>query len=167
MFTIEIRFGDCPDRMAATSFSDAARVASPNLVHRYSAQSPAATITTRPARMNLSTGMTTVSLSRTRFCGSIWRDGFWAVPKASSIDAWAMSSTASEETSFASGAAVRSGRNANSSISAPTTDTKIRLMASADTLSREANSPLVSDQKTYPATMAIPPTDRLMMPEPR
>ena len=67
VFTIEIRFGDWPERMAATSFSDAARVASPNLVHRYSAHSAAATTITRPARMNLSTGMTTVSLSRTRF----------------------------------------------------------------------------------------------------
>ena len=72
-----------------------------------------------------------MSLNRTMVCGSIWRDGFWVVPKASSIDAWAMSRTASEETSFASGAAVRSGRNASSSISTPTTSTKTRLMANA------------------------------------
>jgi hypothetical protein len=142
-------------------------VASPNLVHRYIAHSAAATTITSAARMNLSTGMTTVPVSRTTFCGSIWRDGFWVVPKASSIDAWAMSSTASEETSLASGAAVRSGRNASSSISTPTSSTKIRLMVSADAVSSDANSPLVSDQKAYPASMATPPTDRLIMPEPR
>ena len=66
MFAIEIRFGDWPERMAATSFSDAARVASPNLVHRYTAQQRRRHTITRPARMNLSTGITTVSVSRTR-----------------------------------------------------------------------------------------------------
>ena len=72
-----------------------------------------------PARMKRSTG-TVVPKTVTTSLGRIGGCGFWVVPNASSIDAWAMSSTPSEETSFASGAALRSGRNAMSSIAAPT-----------------------------------------------
>ncbi len=54
------------------------------------------------------------------FAGRIAGEVSPVVPKSSSIDAWRVSRTPSEETSLASGDAVRSGRNAMNSIARPT-----------------------------------------------
>ena len=95
--------------------------------------------------MNRSIGITAPS-SFTVFCGSTFGSGCWVVPNASSIDACSTSSTPSEETSFASGGAVRSGRNATSSTAAPTASTITRLISSAGTVDRCSRS-VVSAQK--------------------
>ena len=55
------RLGDRPPNIAATWFSDAARVANPKRDQRYSAASAAAAATTIPVRMKRSTGMTAPS----------------------------------------------------------------------------------------------------------
>ncbi len=101
---------------------------------------------TVPARMNRSTGTltsktVTVSLGRIEGCG------FCVVPNASSIDAWATSSTPSDETSLASGAALRSGLNATSSISAPTASVTRNVIARAGAVPNSVPySPVFSDQ---------------------
>ena len=77
------------------------------------------------------------------FCGSTLGSGCSELPNASSIDACRTSSTPSEETSLASGEAVRSGRNATSSVAAPAASTTTRLAASAgpvDQCSRSTRS---------------------------
>jgi hypothetical protein len=117
--------------------------------------------------MNLSIGMTAPS-SATVLCGSTSGSGCWVVPKASSIAASATSSTPSEETSFASGAAVRSGRNTTSSIAAPTASTNSKLVTSAGAVPICTPSTLVrNDQNAYPASIAMAPVARLMIPDPR
>ena len=74
--------------------------------------------------------------------------GFCVVPKASSIDACTISSTPSEDTSFASGAALRSGLNATSSISTPTASVKTNVKTSDGGVSnRIPSSPVFSAQK--------------------
>ena len=71
VLTSEITFGDSPPSIAATSFSDAALVASPNRVHLYSAASAIVRTITMPVRMNLSTGITAPSIGMV-FCGARW-----------------------------------------------------------------------------------------------
>ena len=71
-----------------------------------------------PARMKRSTG-TVVPNTVTTSLGRIDGCGFCVVPNARSMDACAISSTPSDETSLASGEALRSGRNAMSSIATP------------------------------------------------
>ena len=101
---------------------------------------------TTPARMKRSTGTltsktVTVSLGRIEGCG------FWVVPKASSIDACATSSTPSDDTSLASGAALRSGLNAISSIAAPTASVTTNVIARAGAVPNSVPySPVLSDQ---------------------
>jgi hypothetical protein len=64
---------------------------------------------TMPARMNRFTGTTAPSMC-TVLVGRMPGAGCGVMPKASSIDACATSSTPSEATSLASGAELRSGR---------------------------------------------------------
>src|SRR5918992_765860 len=161
VFTIESSLVESPPSSADSSFSDAALVASPNRVQRYTAASTAATAITIPARMNRSMGTTepntsTVSLGKIEGCG------FWVVPKASSMDAWATRSTPSDDTSLASGAALRSGLKATSSISAPITSVTTSVIRSAGAVPNSVpNSPVLSDQNVYPASMATPPVAML------
>ena len=85
---------------------------------------------TIPVRMNRSTGMT-APRTWTVLWGRIVGSGSGVLPKASSTIAWAMSSTPSEDTSLASGEALRSGRKAISSTSTPNRRTMTRLHTSA------------------------------------
>ena len=90
------------------------------------------------------------------------------VPNASNIVACAVSRTPSEATSFASGAAVRSGRKTASSITTLTTITKTYERAIASGVATvKPSSPVRSAQNEKPASMAIAPAARLMNPEPR
>jgi hypothetical protein len=130
VFSIDSRLGERPPSIAATSFSDAARVARPKRVNRYSAARAMASTITIPVRMKRSTGITALS-TLTVLWGRTVGSGCWVVPKASSIEAWRTSRTPSEETSLASGAAVRSGRKATTSVSAPTVSTITRLASRA------------------------------------
>src|SRR5205823_5807927 len=87
----EMMFGDRPLSIAATSFSAAARVASPNRVHLYSAASPAAATITRPVRMNRLTGTTAPKMCTTP-AGRMPGSGCGVTPKARIIADCAMSS---------------------------------------------------------------------------
>ena len=84
-------------------------MASPNRVHLYSAASPAAATITMPVRMNRLTGITAPKMCTTSG-GRMPGSGCGVTPNARIIADCAMSSTPSEETSFASGEALRSGR---------------------------------------------------------
>ena len=89
--------------------------------------------------MKRSIGITAPSID-TVFCGSTFGSGCSELPNASSIDAWSTSSTPSDETSLASGEAVRSGRNATSSVAAPAASTTSRLSSSAGAVDRWSRS---------------------------
>ena len=115
--------------------------------------------------MKRSIGMTAPSID-TVFCGSTFGSGCSELPNASSIEAWSTSSTPSDETSLASGEAVRSGRNAISSVAAPAASTTTRLATSAGPVDQCSRSIRIA-QKAYPASIANPPVARLMIPEPR
>ncbi len=78
--------------------------------------------TTAPLSTRLDSG-TAPSSNRTTRIGMMVGWGCCEVPNASSIVACAVSRTPSEATSFASGAAVRSGRKTASSIAMLTTIT--------------------------------------------
>jgi hypothetical protein len=96
--------------------------------------------------MNLSTG-TVESRTETVPLGSTEGCGFWAVPNASSIEAWAISNTPSDDTSLASGAALRSGLKATSSIRAPTASVITSVSRSAGAVPNcVPYSPVFSDQ---------------------
>src|SRR5262245_1761998 len=90
------------------------------------------------------------------------------VPNARSIVACAVSRTPSEATSFASGAAVRSGRMTASSIATVTAtmNAYVRTIASG-VPTVKPSSPVRSAQNEKPASIAIAPAARLMKPEPR
>ena len=90
---------------------------------------------TIPVRMKRSIGITAPSKC-TMFWGSTLGSGCSELPNASSIDAWRTSSTPSVQTSLASGDALRSGRNATSSVAAPTASTITRLSTSAGPVDR-------------------------------
>ncbi len=132
VLTIDSWLADRPASIALTSFSEAARVARPKRLKRYSAISSSAMTMTMPASRKRSSG-TVAPSTWTTLVGRIGGCGFCVVPKASSIEAWAMSRTPSDDTSLASGEALRSGRNATSSISAPTASvyTSVRTSAGA------------------------------------
>ena len=66
---------------------------------------------------------TAPSSKRITLMGMIVGCGCCDVPKARSMIAWSVSRTPSEATSFASGAAVRSGRNTASSVATVTRST--------------------------------------------
>ena len=90
------------------------------------------------------------------------------MPNFNSTTAWAVSSTPNEDTSFASGDAVRSGRNTSSSVAVPNTSTNARAMTSAGAVDIPPPiAPVRSAQKAYPPTMAIAPAARLITPDPR
>ena len=94
--------------------------------------------------------------------------GCWEVPNARSIVACAVRRTPSEATSFASGAAVRSGRYTAISIRTVTRITNTYESATASGVPTvKPSSPVRSAQKEKPASMAIAPAARLMKPEPR
>ena len=84
------------------------------------------------------------------------------------MTACAVSRTPSEATSFASGAALRSGRKTASSITMlmAITTTYVRTTAGG-VESVKPSSPVRSAQNVNPASMAIAPAARLMKPEPR
>ena len=146
VLVIEMTLGDSPPSIAAASFSDTARVASPNLVHLYTAASTAAVTITRPARMNRSIG-TTAPSKCTVVVGRIPAAGCGVTPNASSIDACAMSSTPSEETSLASGEELRNGRYTANSVTAPTTRMNTRASTTATPVGKAASLPPFSAQK--------------------
>jgi hypothetical protein len=148
VLTMESWLGDSPASTAAPSFSEAARVARPNRLQRYSAHSATAKPTTTPVRMNRSTGTVTLP-SFTVAAGRMAGAGLAAVPKPSSMAACASSSTPSEAASLASGDAARSGRKAPSSISTPTSSTTTSVTTSAGTVPsvRSKKKPVFSDQK--------------------
>ena len=104
--------------MAEASFSDAARVDSPNGVQRKRAASTAATTTTIPARRKRSTG-TTRSKMETVSEGSTDGADFRLLPKMTIIPDSSTSSRPSDAASFASGAVLRRGRKMVSSIRTP------------------------------------------------
>ena len=85
---------------------------------------------TIPVRMNRSTGITAPK-TWTMLWGRIVGSGWGVLPKANSTIACAMSRTPSEDTSLASGEALRSGRKAMSSTSTPKMRTMTRLLTSA------------------------------------
>ena len=93
---------------------------------------------------------------------------FAVVPKESSTAPWATRRTPIDAAIFASGDAVRSGRKATSSMSAPTISTTRRVMTSAGAVGISGpKNPVFSAQNEYPATIANAPTARLMIPDPR
>ena len=95
--------------------------------------------------------------------------GCCEVPNARSIAACAVSRTPSEATSFASGAAVRSGRKTASSIDDgdERSRTRRRARPPSGVPTVKPSSPVRSAQNEKPASMAIAPAARLMKPEPR
>ena len=119
VFVIESWFGDRPTSMPNTSFSDAARVSSPNRVQRNNAPRASAISTTTPAIQNRFSGIDEPSTSRMSVVKTlgICLD---AEPNQSSIVAWRINRIPSEATSLASGDDVRSGRNTISSLITPT-----------------------------------------------
>jgi hypothetical protein len=122
---------------------------------------------TTPAMMNrfVGTGTSkTVTVPSGRMVGA----DLLPVPNRRSTPACATSSTPSDATSFASGDAVRSGRNATSSMSAPNAIATMSVMISAGKLPIPPPiSPVFRAQKVNPPTMAMAPVARLMMPAPR
>ncbi len=156
-----------PASRAATSFSEAARVARPKRVHRYSAQRMIAITTTVPDSQNLLDGTAEPSM-RTTLVGMIDGSGCCVVPNASSMIACKVRRTPSDDTSFASGDALRSGRNTSSSIAAPIASVKISERTSAGGVdSVKPSSPVLRAQNAKPATIATAPVARLMIPAPR
>ena len=132
--------------MLEVSFSDAARVARPNEVQRYTAVSATAATMTMPAMMKRSIGTTAPSILTT-FWGRICGSSCGSVPNASSIDAWNTSSTPSEATSFASGGELRNGRKMPSSAAAATSAMNTSAMISAGALPTvKPNSSVLSAQ---------------------
>ena len=99
-------FGDRPSSIAPISFSDAARVASPNRVKRYTSQSTRVQARTMPGRMNRSIGTfesntVTVPLGRTGGWGDFkgWGDprfGVW-IDKQAFKDFWEKSAREVED----------------------------------------------------------------------
>ena len=87
----------------------------------------------------------TVSRGSTGGCGLV------AIPNASATPACATSSTPSEAASFASGEAVRSGRNATSSISTPSATRNRNVMTSA---ARRRRLPAVDARLERPVRVA-------------
>ena len=145
VLTTAMRAGDRPPSIAADSFSAAARVASPNLVHLKMAHSAIVTTMISPVRMNRSTPIGAPSNS-IPFCGRIVGSGCGVVPNAIRHAACAISSTPSEDISRASGEEVRSGRKTANSTSAPQATTNSRLSGNAAAIGSVAILPVVSDQ---------------------
>ena len=125
VLAIDSWFGDRPASMPYTSFSAAARVASPNRVQRYKAVSASAISTTIAAIQNLFAGID-VPKTLTKLVGKTLGICFDGEPNHSRIVAWRVNRIPSEATSLASGDDVRSGRKTSSSLTTPTTiDTTI------------------------------------------
>ena len=118
MFATARRLGERPASIAETSFSDAARVESPNGVQRKSAASAAATRITIPARRKRSIGTTRPKIM-TVSVGSTDGADFRLLPKMTIIPDSSTSRRPSDAASFASGAVFRSGRKMASSIRTP------------------------------------------------
>ncbi len=139
-------FGERPSSIAPTSFSEAARVASPKRLSWNRSESASATPTTIAGRMRRSTGTiepSSLMVSR----GSTGGCGLVSMPNASATPACATSSTPSDAASFASGEAVRSGRNATSSISTPSATRNRNVRTSAAAVDAyQPYSPVLSDQ---------------------
>ena len=133
VLAIESWFGDSPLSIAVTSFSDAARVASPNRVQRNRAPSASVISTTMPAIQNRLTGieLPRTSTMRTGNTLGICRG---ASPNHRSIVACSTRRMPSDATSLARGDDVRSGRNTSSSPSTPTSTAAAIVMASAATV---------------------------------
>ncbi len=147
VLAIDSWLADRPASIALTSFSEAARVASPKRLKRYRAASRIAITTTMPASRKRSSG-TVAPSTCTTLVGRIDGCGFCVVPKASSIDAWAINSTPSDDTSLANGDALRSGRNAINSIAAPTSSVYTNVRTSAGAVAMPPPiSPVFSAQK--------------------
>ena len=111
-------FGERPRSIAPISFSEAARVARPKRLSRNRSDSASVTVRTIAGRMSRSIG-TSEPKSSIVSRGSTGGCGLLEIPNASATPACATSSTPSEAASFASAEAVRSGRNATSSITTP------------------------------------------------
>ena len=113
-------FGERPSSIAPTSFSEAARVASPKRLSRNRSESTSVAgeddrRQDEPVDRNDRAEHLTVPRGSTGGCGLV------AIPNASETPACATSRTPSEAASLASGEAVRSGRNATNSITTPST----------------------------------------------
>ncbi len=167
VFAIESWFGDSPANMPNTSFSDDARVARPNRVHRKRAPSASAMMTTTPAIQKRLIGIELPKTS-TMSVGNTLGIAFEAEPNHSNMVAWRISRMPSEATSLASGDDVRSGRNTSSSLNTPTRiATAIVTMTAGTVPSVTLKKPVLSAQKPYADTIAMAPVARLMIPEPR
>jgi hypothetical protein len=147
VFSIARPLGDSPERIADTSFSDAALVASPKCDQRYNADSATAAATTMPASRRWLTGTRTSKTCTTpwgRISGALLGSG----PNAMRIADCVMSRIPSDATSFASGDAVRNGRKASSSISTPhTSDTRMVSTKATGVVNVGPNSPVLKPQK--------------------
>ena len=161
-------FGASPISIAPTSFSEAARVASPNLLNLKKRERASVAKRMIAGRIKRSTG-TIAPSSLTVLVGSTVGCGWVPIPKASDTAACATSSTPSDAASLASGEAVRNGRKAANSIRTPIPIIARKVMKSATAVGacQPPSSPDLSDQYAYPASIAIAPVARLMIPEPR
>jgi hypothetical protein len=90
------------------------------------------------------------------------------LPNSNTTAACRVSRIPSDAAIFASGEAVRSGRSAAHSVSTPTPTAASTAADRASAVGTEGpKKPWVSDQNTYPETIAVAPIARLIMPEPR
>ena len=164
---MESWFGDRPASIPNTSFSEAARVASPKRVHRYRATSTSAITTTMPVIQNRFTGIGTPNTSIVlvvRMLGTCFAAG----PNHNSTVACRVSRMPSDAMSLASGDVVRSGRNTSSSLNTPTPTATATVATTAGAVSRvKWKKSFLKAQNEYAATIATAPVARLMMPEPR
>jgi hypothetical protein len=120
-----------------------------------------------PLITNADTGTAESSIRMTRI-GMMVGWGCCEVPNARSIVACSVRRTPSDATSFASGAAVRSGRKTASSMRMLARATTPYESATASGVSSvKPSSPVRSAQNENPASIAIAPAARLMKPEPR
>ncbi len=167
VFTIDSWFTERPASIPEISFSEAARVARPKRVQRYSAASTSVSTITIPAIQKRFTG-TETSATLTVSVGKRFGICLDAVPNPSTIAACSVSRIPSDATSFASGAAVRSGRNTSTSISTPTRAEASRVTTIAGAVpSVKPKKSDLSDHIEYAATIATAPVARLMIPDPR
>jgi hypothetical protein len=127
------RLGDRPASIADTSFSDAARVDSPNSVHLYSAASAAATRITTTARMKRSFGTTRPKKVNTSVVSTAGAD-FDSSPKTGMTPASSTRRSPSDAASFATGEVLRSGRKIASSMITPNTAMQTSVSTNAGTV---------------------------------
>ena len=122
---------------------------------------------TIPVSQNRLTGIGT-SNTVTLLLGKMSGGAFGDAPKLSSIADWSVRRIPSDATSFASGAAVLSGRKTSTSINTPTRAQTSNVTTSAGAVPNvNPKKSVFSDQNEYPATIATAPVARLMIPDPR